>query len=98
MVERLREDHEQARRLAAGLLELPGVLLDPASVQTNILMFRLAGGAPACSRWLAAARSRSVLCSQLTADTVRLVTHRHIGEEEVERALAVFREVAPQVA
>ena len=48
MVERLAEDHRLARRLAEGLSTLPGVRLDPAGVQTNIVVFALeAGRSPA---------------------------------------------------
>ena len=41
-VERLAEDHANARRLAEGLAELPGVELDPATVETNIVIFAVA--------------------------------------------------------
>jgi len=40
-VSRLAEDHANARRLAEGLSKLPGVVLDPASVETNIVIFEL---------------------------------------------------------
>ncbi len=91
MVDRLAEDHAAARRLAEGLAELPGVEIDPARVETNIVMARLAGGAPACARFLARMREQGVLLSQLSAETVRLVTHRHIGYNEVDLALAAAR-------
>lgn len=94
MAGRLAEDHAHARRLAEGVAELPGVEIDLDSVQTNIVIFRLRGGAEACRRWVAEARQQGVLCSQMSDDTVRLVTHRHIGDSEVERALAVFSGVA----
>lgn len=42
-VSRLAEDHVNARRLAAGLSKLPGVVLDPATVETNIVIFELNG-------------------------------------------------------
>ena len=92
MVERLAEDHRMARRLAEGLAESGGVEVDPARVETNIVMCRLTGGADACSRLTGRLKERGVLISQLTADTVRLVTHRHIGPEQVDTALAAVRE------
>jgi threonine aldolase len=94
MVDRLADDHAAARRLADGLAALPGVILDPAAVQTNVVVFRLAGGDPACRAWLAAARERGVLCSSLAPGSLRLVTHRHIGPAEVDRALEVFAPIA----
>jgi threonine aldolase len=87
MVDRLAEDHAMARRLAEGLAELPGVEVDPAAVQTNIVMCLLARGPEACAAFVRGLRERSVLVSQLTPDTVRLVTHRHIGPTQVDQAL-----------
>lgn len=91
MTERLREDHRMARLLAEGLAELPGVEIDPAEVETNIVMCRLAAGAAACAAFVGELRGRGVLVSQLTPDSVRLVTHRHIGYNEVVSALAAAR-------
>jgi threonine aldolase len=98
MVERLAEDHAMARRLAEGLAELPGVLIDPAHVETNILMYRLPGGAEACGRLARELKERGVLVSQLTPDTLRMVTHRHIGPAEVEATLRTVREALPAVS
>jgi threonine aldolase len=98
MVDRLSEDHARARELATGLAALPGVILDPSSVQTNIVMFRHVSGARACQAWVDLAREATVLCSQLSPDSVRLVTHRHIGAREVQQALDVFGRLAPRAA
>ena len=87
MVDRLAEDHARARELAEGLAELPGVVLDPARVRTNIVIFRLAGGAEACAALVRGLKERQVLVSQLSPDTVRLVTHRHITPAAAARAL-----------
>lgn len=93
MIDRLAEDHAMARALATGLAELNGVQVDPGAVQTNILMCRLNGGADACAVLVRGLKERGVLVSQLTPDTVRLVTHRHIGYNEVAAALDAFRTV-----
>ena len=45
MVERLADDHANARRLAAGLAQIPGITLDPDAIQTNIVIFEWTGGA-----------------------------------------------------
>jgi threonine aldolase len=92
MVDRLAEDHANARALANGLAEIPGIEIEPAAVRTNILICRLAGGAPACASLVAGLRQRGVMVSQLSADTIRMVTHRHIGPAEVARALAAVRD------
>jgi threonine aldolase len=92
MVGRLGEDHATAQSLARGLSELPELRVDP--VETNIVVVWPEGGAAAAARWVAALRARGVLVSQLTPDSLRLVTHRHIGYNEVAQALEAFRAVS----
>ncbi len=87
MVDRLAEDHRRARALAAGLAELPGVEVDLARVHTNIVLARVAD-APALVRRLQGA---GVLALPLDARTVRFVTHRHIEDADVERAVQAVR-------
>jgi hypothetical protein len=60
-------------------------------VQTNIVMCRPTGGPAWCAALVARLRERGVLLSQLTPDTVRLVTHRHIGYNEVTSTLDAVR-------
>jgi threonine aldolase len=85
-VERLAEDHEHARLLAGGLAVLPGVSIDPASVETNIVIFAVED-APA----LVAALAAEVELSALDARRVRAVTHLDVSCADVERALAAIR-------
>jgi threonine aldolase len=85
-VERLAEDHQHARVLAEGLAPLPGVTLDPSSVQTNIVVFELEG-MPAdtfADRLLA---DHGIRCSVLGPSTVRMVTHLDVDREGVEAAI-----------
>jgi len=91
-VKRLAEDHANARRLAEGLAGLPGVRLDPSSIDTNIVFFELTGSltpAAAVERLLA----RGVRMGALGARTIRAVTHLDVDAAAIERALAVAREV-----
>ena len=84
----LAEDHANARRLAAALAELPGVDIDPAAVETNIVMARVAGRrdrAPAVA-FEAAARSAGVWGAAMGPDRVRFVTHRDAPRPLVEEA------------
>lgn len=91
MVERLADDHRNARELALGLSSLEGVTIDLEGVQTNIVVVRLDGGAAACADLVAGLRAREILVSQLTPDTVRLVTHRHIGAADVAATVSAVR-------
>ncbi len=83
-VERLAEDHANARTLAEGLAALEGVDLDPAGVETNIVVARVEDG-PA---FVAALADRGVLAGALDERTVRFVTHLDVDRAGVERALA----------
>ena len=81
-VERLAQDHDNARLLASGLASIPGVTIDPAAVQTNIVIFEVED-----ARALVARLSERVLLGVLDARRVRAVTHLDVGPSDVERAL-----------
>jgi threonine aldolase len=100
MIDRLPDDHARARRLAEGLAALDAVDLDAATVQTNIVVFRLrpervpgAAEVPASQRLVAGLAERGVLCGAFGPTDVRMVTHYEIGDAEVEAALAAAGEV-----
>ena len=88
-VDRLAEDHEHARRLASNLAKLPGVSVDPETVETNIVIFEI-DDAPAVVARLADA---GVHVTPLGARRIRAVTHLDVDRGAVYRALAAFREV-----
>ncbi|MDR7415419.1 MAG: GntG family PLP-dependent aldolase [Armatimonadota bacterium] len=90
MVDRLAEDHRRAKALARGLSRLPGVEVDPDQVDTNIVLVRVEGDARALVARLAA---QGVLCFALSPHEIRLVTHRHISDEDVAWAVEAFRRV-----
>ncbi len=85
-VERLAEDHANARRLAEGLAAIPELAIDPASVQTNMLFVSLA---PArTDRLTGFLRDRGILIAG--RESVRLVTHRDISADDIETVIAAF--------
>ncbi len=86
-VERLAEDHDHARLLAEGLAALPGVTLDPTTVQTNIVIFGV-DDAPG----LVATLAERVEMQAVDGRRVRAVTHLDVGREDVELALAAVGE------
>ena len=91
MVDRLADDHANARTLAEGLAELPGVKCDLSRVQTNLVYFELdTMPAPAftdeCTR-------RGLLSDWIGPRRMRFVTHYGIGVEDVQSALKVCEEV-----
>lgn len=91
MTARLVEDHVNARLLAKALAEMPGVSLDPATVETNIVLFRLT--ARPAADVVAALKQRGVLASAFGPDAIRLVTHCDVGREQCERAVEEIRTV-----
>ena len=92
MTKRLAEDHGRAKRLAAGIAGLPGVSLDPAAVETNILIFGFSHPRLSSAALLDALAKRRILALAI-AGGVRLVTHKDIDDEDVDRAAAAFREI-----
>ncbi len=85
MVERLAQDHENARILAEGLATLPGTMLDPASVRTNIIAFDLEVWEP--QEFLAALKAAGVLAVPFGPHRIRMVTHNDVSREDIEKAL-----------
>jgi threonine aldolase len=91
-VKRLADDHANARRLAAGLAKLPGVVLDPTTVETNIVIFELRGTLDAKAA-VAALLARGIRMGEMGPRTVRAVTHLDVSAAQVERALEAARMV-----
>lgn len=91
MVERLAEDHANARTLAEGLSELPGVSCDLSRVQTNLVFFEVQR-MPA-ERFLEECARRGVVAAMAGTDRIRFVTHYGIESEDVQAALTVCEEV-----
>ena len=90
---RLADDGRHARALAQVRAASPAVELDMGSVQTNIVVFRLAPGAPDAATLVAQARARGVLLNAFGPRTVRAVTHLDVSGAEVARAGALLREL-----
>ena len=88
-VERLADDHENARLLADGLAEVPGITLDPSAVETNIVVFDVRDPAG----FVASLAQRRVEMS-IVGGRVRAVTHLDVDRSGVEHALAAVRDVA----
>jgi threonine aldolase len=90
-VERLAEDHARARRLAEGLADVAPGLVDPAEVETNIVVLDLAAVGTDADTVSAACLGDGVLTSGVGPDRLRLVTHLDIDDAGVDRALEVIR-------
>src|SRR5436190_4262266 len=100
MIERLTEDHDNARRLAEALAQMDGIesagdiaqpdpgRLDPSRVRTNFVVFKVAGDRAA---FLAALRARSVLMVEYPHGQVRAVTHYGVSGTDIETTVQAVR-------
>jgi len=86
----LRDDHANARLLAERLAGSPRIGLDLATVQTNIVVFSLAPGAPDAAAFVAAARAAGVWVNALGARTIRALTHRDVTAAQCAFAAEVL--------
>lgn len=98
-IERLAEDHANAKRLANALAEMPGVKIDPASVETNIVFFdievKIGTGKAVCD----ALREQQVWMLPVGPQRVRAVTHLDVSAQAIESAIgALHRVMRPRAA
>lgn len=93
MIDRLKEDHKNARKLAEGLSHLKGISIELERVQTNIIIFDVSqlGGS---EKFIKELDKRGVKCLSRDENVVRMVTHRMITEDDIEYALERIKEVA----
>ena len=98
MVDRLAEDHDNARILAEGLAALPGLEVDLPSVQTNILIFRVKPEAMSADDFAAALANPpdgqdAVRCGSIGNNQIRMVTHYGITADDVRAAVRTAESV-----
>lgn len=88
MIERLAEDHANARRLAEGLQGIPGIELETPTPRTNMVYFRLSQSVKlTTAEMVEHMRKRGILAD------LRLVTHHWISSGDVDKVLVAFKEV-----
>jgi threonine aldolase len=107
MIDRLAEDHANARRLAEGLAELDGVVspgflaqpepgrLDPARAATNFVIFKVARDRAA---FLDALAARGILMIDFPHGQIRAVTHYGVTSDDVDATIAAAREALAETA
>jgi threonine aldolase len=90
-VERLAEDHANARALAEGLAEIDGIMIDPATCETNIVVFLVEDATGLVARL----GEEGVEMSALTPNVIRAVTHLDVDRAGIDRALIAVRQALP---
>jgi threonine aldolase len=93
MVDRLAEDHAHAQLLAEGLAQVPGLAVDLARVQTNIVYFELLRPDMTPAQLASALDARGVRLLPSGGRSLRAVTHYQVSDADIERALDVVGDV-----
>ena len=89
---RLAQDHLNARRLAEAAAELTGVRIDPARVETNIVIIDVSGAAMSGASIVSELAERGILAIGF-GDVIRMVTHYDVSPEDIETAVAALAEI-----
>lgn len=92
MIDRLAEDHRNARVLAEGLKTLPGVHIDLEAVQTNIVFFAFPGREAEYPAWQRQLEERGVR-GLFLGGRWRFVAHHDVDAEDVQKALSAWRKL-----
>jgi threonine aldolase len=98
MVDRLEDDHKNAKRLAEGISKIKGIAVNMERVQTNIVLFDISGLGVADELFLSKLRENGVLALASAKNKVRMVTHRGIEKEHIEKAIVAIENVANELA
>ncbi len=92
-IERLKEDHQNAKRLALGLKELRGIAINPDHVETNMVIFDVAESGMTAAQVSEAMKRERILIHAFGKTQIRLVTHLDVSGEDIEVALEAFKKV-----
>ncbi|NIP66965.1 low-specificity L-threonine aldolase [Candidatus Bathyarchaeota archaeon] len=98
MVPRLQEDHQNAQHLAQGLNRIQGISINPERVQTNILHPDISSLGVTSHQFVLQLKEQGLLALPRGKDQLRLVTHRGITTEHIERAITICGDVAKEMS
>jgi threonine aldolase len=90
---RLEEDHQNARILAEGLAEIPGLAVDLSAVQTNIVVVELTSDRLTQTGLITLLKEQGVLVVPWTRNRIRFVTHYGIDAKDIEKALQAIGDI-----
>jgi threonine aldolase len=90
---RLHEDHDNAKHLAERLAAIPGLEIDPARVQTNIVIYGIGETGLDSDRYLEELERRGVLAVPVDRARVRMVAHLDVTREEVDKAVDIVADM-----
>ncbi len=97
MIDRLKEDHANARLLAEKIAKTEGISIDPTNIQTNILHFNVSCVGMTSGQFVSKLKEKHLLALTRDEKTVRMVTHRGIEREHIEEAVAAVENVVGEI-
>ncbi len=89
MTDRLVDDHKRAKTLAVALNDIDGISVNLASVQTNIVFFSIQNAPDFAEKM----RAKGILSNALSSDSIRLVTHYHITDNDIIETVKIIKEL-----
>ena len=93
MVDRLADDHANARKLADGLAEMPGLSIDPSLIKTDIVYFEVKRDDMTVAELVKRLNDQGIRMLPVGPGRIRAVTHYHITPDDIDYALGVFSKV-----
>lgn len=87
---RLHEDHENAKRLAEGIAEIPGISISASSVQTNIVIFDVSGTAKTAGEICSRLKAEGILAIAISDTQIRMVTHLDVSARDIDTAIGII--------
>ncbi len=93
MIERLADDHANAHTLAQGISQLDGISIDPAVVETDIVIFELRRDDLTPAQLSAGLKELGVLLNPIDSTHLRAVTNLHVTAADIERVIDAFARV-----
>ena len=93
MVDRLTEDHANAKKLAEGLADIPGISVDPTHIKTNIVFFDITRSDMTADELVNRLDQEGVRLSAGGPQRLRAVTHYHISSDDIDYTLSAFAKV-----
>ena len=94
MIDRLRVDHTNAKHLAKLLSKIEGLSIDQNRVQTNIIMFKIENLEVSAKKFIRELEKENIFALSLGKNTIRMVTHRGIEREHIEKTANVVANIS----
>jgi threonine aldolase len=92
-VDRLDEDHKNAKKLAQALSQMEGIQLDPQTVVTNIVLFEVSGTGMSADALAEGLAAQGVLTIPFGPTKIRAVTHMDVSAADIDKALEIIARV-----